>query len=94
MFVIHVGEGGRIRLSGRLDAAEADNAMAVLAEVDAPMTLDCSQLEYISSAGISVIMETYKRLLRDGHRLTLIQMTPKVRNVFRYAGLDRVLQIE
>jgi anti-sigma B factor antagonist len=94
MFDIHVGEGGRIRLSGRLDAAEADNALAILAELDAPMTLDCSELEYISSAGIGVIMETYKRLLKGGHRLTLVQMTPRVRNVFRYAGLDRVLQIE
>ena len=94
MFDIHLGEGGRIRLSGRLDAAEAERAMSVLAGIDAPMTLDCSALEYISSAGIGVIMETYKRLTRGGHRLTLIGMSPKVRNVFRFAGLDRVLQIE
>jgi len=94
MFDIYVGEGGRVRLLGRLDAAEADRAMAVLAPVDGSLILDCSELEYISSAGIGVIMETYKRLLKSGHRLTLVQMTPKVRNVFRYAGLDRVLQIE
>ena len=94
MFDIHLGEEGRIRLSGRLDAAEADRALTVLARIDAPMTLDCSELEYISSAGIAVIMETYKRLRKGGHPLTLVQMTPKVRNVFRYAGLDRVLQIE
>ena len=94
MFDIRVGEGGRVRLSGRLDAAEADRAKTALAPVDGSMTLDCSELEYISSAGIGVIMETYKRLLKGGYRLTLVQMTPKVRNVFRYAGLDRVLQIE
>ena len=94
MFEIHVGEGGQVRLSGRLDAAEAEHAIAALSQVDSPMTLDCSALEYISSAGIGVIMETYKRLLKGGHRLVLVQMTPKVRNVFRFAGLDRVLQIE
>ena len=87
-------EGGVARLSGRLYAAEAESAMETLSAVDAPLTLDFSELEYISSAGIGVIMQTYKRLTRAGHRLTLVQMTPKVRNVFRYSGLDRVLQIE
>lgn len=94
MFEIHVGEGGQVKLSGRLDAAEAEQALVTLSKIDLPMTLDCSALEYVSSAGIGVIMETYKRLLKGGHRLTLVQMTPKVRNVFRYAGLDRLLQIE
>lgn len=94
MFEIHAGEGGRVRLCGRFDAAEAEQALVTLSKIDLPMTLDCSALEYVSSAGIGVIMETYKRLLKGGHRLTLVQMTPKVRNVFRYAGLDRLLQIE
>ena len=94
MFEIHVGEGGQLKLTGRLDAAEAEQALATLGKIDSPMTLDCSALEYVSSAGIGVIMETYKRLLKGGHRLALVQMTPKVRNVFRYAGLDRLLQIE
>jgi len=93
MFEILVGEGGHVRLSGRLDAAGADRARAVLDSLDAAMTLDFSALEYISSAGIAVIMATYKRLLRGGRLLTLVQMTPRVRNVFRYAGLDRVLTI-
>ena len=94
MFEIEVGEAGRVRLTGRLDAEEADRALSVLNQVSAPVTLDCSGLEYISSAGIGVIMETYKRLQKTGGRMVLVQMNPKVRNVFRYAGLDRLLEIE
>ena len=94
MFDIQVDEGGQVRLSGRLDAAEADYALEVLSTVESAMTLDFTALEYISSAGIGVIMETYKRLLKSGHGLRLVHMAPRVRNVFRYAGLDRVLQIE
>ena len=94
MFSIEIAEAGRARLTGRLDAAEADHALSVLNRLGASVTLDCSELDYISSAGVGVIMETYKRLLKEGGRLTLVRMTPKVRNVFRYAGLDRVLQIE
>jgi anti-sigma B factor antagonist len=94
MFEIQVLEPGRVRLSGRLDAAEADRTLAELARLDGPLTLDCGELDYISSAGIGVIMETYRRLTKAGLGLTLVGMTPRIRNVFRYAGLDRVLQIQ
>jgi anti-anti-sigma factor len=50
-------------------------------------------LEYISSAGISVIMQVWKRLDAQGSKLSLVGMIPRVRNVFAYAGLDRVLDI-
>lgn len=93
MFEIRVIEPGHLGLSGRLDAAAAEQAGDVLDGLDSAVTLDCSGLEYVSSAGIAVIMATYKRLLRNGRELTLVQMTPRVRNVFRYAGLDRVLTI-
>ena len=62
--------------------------------VEESIVLDCADLEYISSAGIGTIMETYRRLLKSGRELTLVQMRPRVRNVFHYAGLDRVLRIE
>jgi anti-sigma B factor antagonist len=92
MFEIVPGTGGHARLSGRLDAANADDARAVLDRLDGEVVLDCAALEYISSAGIAVLMATFKRLQRTGS-LTLVGMTPRVRNVFRYAGLDRVLTI-
>ena len=58
------------------------------------MTLDCSNLEYISSAGLSVMLVTHRRLRAAGHALRLTNLQPRVRNVFTYAGLHRVLQIE
>ncbi len=93
-FTVQWDGAGGVKLSGRLSAAEADRALAALGEIDAPVTVDCSELEYISSAGIGVIMVTFKRLRKDGHPMTLVRMTPRVRNVFRFAGLDRVLRIE
>ncbi len=94
MFHVQAGGEGVVRLVGRLDAAEADGAMAALSGLEPPLTADCAELDYISSAGLGVIMETYKRLHRLGHSLRLINVPPRIRNVFRYAGLDRVLQID
>lgn len=94
MFEIRPGDGGGLRLIGRLDASEAEGAMAVLLKVDRPLTADCSELDYISSAGLGVIMETYKRLHALGFGLRLVSVSPHIRNVFRYVGLDRVIEID
>ncbi len=94
MFSVHVGETGQVRLTGRLDAAEAEKAKSVLDSLEGPITIDCSELDYISSAGIGILIETYKRLNGAGHALRLVRLLPRVRNVFAYAGLDRILTIE
>lgn len=93
MLELRVEPGGTVFVQGRLDAAESENALAVLSPLAGPLTLDCSRLEYISSAGISVIMQVWKRLDAQGSKLSLVGMLPRVRNVFAYAGLDRVLDI-
>jgi anti-sigma B factor antagonist len=94
MFEIRPGRDGVLRLIGRLDASEAEGAMAALLEVDRPLVADCAELEYISSAGLGVVMETYKRLHARGFGLRLVNVSPHVRNVFRYVGLDRVIEID
>ncbi len=94
MLDIQIGEAGRVKLAGRLDAAEAERAQAALRPLLEPVTVDMSGLEYISSAGIGVLIETYKRLHAAGHAFKLVGLQPRVRNVFAYAGLDRLLTIE
>lgn len=93
MFQIQPGDDGALRLIGRLDASEADEAMAALLEIDHSLTADCGALDYISSAGLGVIMETYKRLHARGFSLRLVNVSPHIRNIFRYVGLDRVIEI-
>jgi len=94
MFEIHRGDNGLVRLSGRLDAAEAEKAEGAFQALQQSVTLDCSQLDYISSAGIGLVIELFKRLQSSGHTMTLVNMLPRVRSIFRYAGLDRLLNIQ
>ena len=94
MFEVRRIEDGRVELVGRLDAAQAAQAEEGLKPLRDSVTLDCSRLEYISSAGIGVLIELYKRLLAAGQTVTFVNMLPRVRNIFVYAGLDRILKIE
>ena len=51
-------------------------------------------LEYISSAGLSVLLMTQKRLAGDGHELKLVNLSNHISDVFRYAGFDLIFSIE
>ena len=94
MFMIEDQGAGNFKLDGRLDAAQVETAEATLRDASGAVTLDLTELEYIASAGISVVLTLFKRLNSDGGSLRLINLTPHVLNVFRYAGLDQVLTIE
>ena len=94
MFEIQVENGGMVKLSGRLDAAQADRAKATLDTVDQSATLDLTDLDYVSSAGLGIIVQTFKRLRDQGLGFRLTNMKPRIRSVFIYAGLDRVFPLE
>jgi anti-anti-sigma factor len=94
MLDIQVGAQGTIRLVGRFDASQADMAQATFRAIRQSAVADFAQLDYISSAGIAIIVETYKRLTDSGHSFKLVNLNPRIRTVFGYAGLDKVMQID
>ena len=47
-----------VQLKGRLDAVQADKAFAEFDKIEGSCTVDFEQLEYISSAGLSVLLHT------------------------------------
>jgi len=94
MFDLRVEAEGIVKFSGRLDASAAEMAHDKLRALGGPMTADFSELEYISSAGLGLIIEIYKRLVSQGQSFRIVNLTPKVRNIFAYAGLDKFLRIE
>ncbi len=93
MFEIERAEEGRIMLRGRLDAAQSEKARAVLNTVLASCTLDFGALDYISSAGLGVLLGAQRRLSASGQGLVLQNMNQHVRELFRIAGFDQVFEI-
>jgi anti-sigma B factor antagonist len=94
MFSIAVGDDGEIRLSGRFDASRVQQAEAVFDRVTDTCRVDFTDLEYISSAGLGVLLKTQKRLSTSRNSLILVHMTKLVRDVFRIARFDMVFQID
>lgn len=94
MFDIVRDTENTVRLSGRLDASQVEKADSVLDTVEASVTVDFSDLEYISSAGLGVLLKAQQRLGESGEALTLAGMNKHIRLVFQYAGFEHVFTIE
>lgn len=94
MFEIERRPDGDVKLAGRFDASRIDAAKEVFSDVHASCAVDFAELTYISSAGLGVLLETQKRLTESGQGLTLVRMSPHVRQIFEYAGFHRIFVIE
>lgn len=93
MFEIRLGNQGEIVMSGRLDAAQCDKALQFLDALPAPRVVDLAALEYISSAGLGVLLKTQKRVMGGGQGLRLVNANRHIRDIFKYAGFDRIFEI-
>lgn len=93
MFDIQWGSQGEIVLTGRWDSAQTDRAEEFFGSVDSSRVVDCRNLEYISSAGLGVLITTQRRLSGAGGALKLINLNNHIMDVFRYSGLNRIFQV-
>jgi anti-sigma B factor antagonist len=94
MIAIDHGSEGVVVISGRLDAAQSPLVQSFLDKVEGPVTLDCTRLEYISSAGLGVLLKTQKRLMASNGKLRLAGVSRHLRDIFQYSGFDRIFEIE
>jgi len=94
MLTIEAGADGIVVVKGRLDAAQAAHAQGFLDQVSGTVTLDVAGLEYISSAGLGVLLKTQKRLMGSAGKLRLAGMSPHLRDIFVYSGFDQLFEIE
>lgn len=94
MFEIEYGDDGDIVCSGRLDAAQCEKALSLMDQIADTSTLDFASLEYISSAGLGVLLKTQKRLAESGAALKIINVNNHIHDVFRYSGFHSIFDIE
>lgn len=94
MFSISVNEKGTIVLTGRLDAAQVEKAREVLSGLVDSAVVDFQNLDYISSAGLGILLATQQRLKKGGKAIKLIHMNRMVRDVFKIARFDLIFEIE
>lgn len=85
------------KLAGRLDsgsAAAAEESFSTLLAGDVPrLAVDLSGLEYVSSAGLRVLLVVGRKVQKSEGRLVLFGLVPNVREVFAISGFDKIFTL-
>jgi anti-sigma B factor antagonist len=85
------------KLNGRLDSNTSQGfekkIFQAIDDGSKSMIIDFKDLEYISSAGLRVILKATKALKREEGKMMLCDMQDYVKEVFEIAGFDSFLPI-
>lgn len=86
-----------IRLLGELDMSTApqlrDELLRVVSDGARMVTVDLSELAFVDSTGLSVLITGLKRLRQQGGEMALRSPTPGTRRVLEITGLTEVFPI-
>lgn len=82
-----------VSLQGRLDSTNSVSVEKDILEQtgNESVILDVSGLDYISSAGLRVVLILAKRAKQAGNRFLLAGMQPHIRDVFEISGFLSIL---
>ena len=87
-----------VTIEGRLDTVTSSDFEKSLTPYysiqGAELILDCSAMEYISSAGLRVVLMTHKNITSKGGKFIIRNLSKEVRAVFDMTGFSRILTIE
>jgi anti-anti-sigma factor len=85
-----------VAITGSLDSTTSPEAQKSLDAVVAgakKVALDFSQLDYISSAGLRVLLGAAKHLRASGGKLGMFGLNQSVREVFEISGFATILSV-
>ena len=84
-----------LEITGRLDTTTAPNLESVVNELPEDtkeLIFDMSGVEYISSAGIRVLLGAYKKMNTNQGKMRIEKANDMVREVFEMTGLSDMLE--
>jgi anti-sigma B factor antagonist len=94
--LINRGTEGELLLSGRLDAVtseEAEEIFLQMTERFEKLILNMQELQYISSAGLRVLLKTYMATVKKNGVLELHHVDKMVMEVLEMTGFAGLLKI-
>lgn len=87
-----------ITLKGRLDTMTSQQLIGEISDIDydetETVTLNFKDLEYVSSAGLRVVLTLYKNLKSNNGNLKIINVNNMIMELFTMTGMKDYLDIE
>lgn len=87
-----------IELKGEIDIYSAPSFKESLTKfyeaAESDVILDCSNLSYIDSMGLGILVGALKHVREKDHNIIIRNPKPTVRKLFKITGLDKAFIIE
>jgi anti-sigma B factor antagonist len=87
----HLALIGRVDLKS-LEAFDVKFTALTLA-IRKPVLIDLSEVDYLASIGLRMLLTTAKALASHGSKIVLLNPQPMVEEVIRTAGFDKIMPI-
>jgi anti-anti-sigma factor len=84
-------QGTVVTPHGELDMATIGELRDALAAVEGPLTLDLSNLRFIDTSGLRLVLELTDRARRDGRAFAVVPGVPSVQRLFEVAGVAELV---
>jgi anti-sigma B factor antagonist len=87
----------RLQVSGEIDVFTSpslrDELYAMIDDGATTVEIDCSQMDFIDSSGLGVLVGALKRIRERGGDFELQGLNPSTRKVFEITGLTKLFTI-
>ena len=97
---IHTNKEGKatvVQLQGKVDATSAPSVeqalVGVIDQGEKKLVIDCSGLDFISSAGLRSLLLAVKKMKSEGGSIGLAALQPHVKEVFDISGFSSLFVI-
>jgi anti-sigma B factor antagonist len=91
------GEKLTVALKGRLDTVTSpslESELKTAPEVAKELIIDCSNLEYVSSAGLRVLLAAFKKMDGKGGSMKIVNISELVHEVLEVTGFMDIITVE
>ncbi|MEF2232122.1 MAG: STAS domain-containing protein [Pseudodesulfovibrio sp.] len=86
-----------LAVNGNLDAegtqAMEEKVVALLANGETSLLFDFSELDYINSSGLRVLVLAYQRLKKSSGRVAICGIKDYIQEVFEVSGYDKIFPL-
>lgn len=87
-----------VTLAGELDTAAAADVEKVLQPLFSTngkdVIIDCTELEYIASSGLRILISILKGAKAGGSKVVLKNMNDDIKTVFKLTGFINIFEVE
>lgn len=95
--VLWIGQVAVITLPGEIDVNNAEQVredlLSVLGRGATLLVADLSKTTFCDSAGVSALVQTFRRATETGSSMRMVVATPAVQRVLSITGVDRLVEV-